>query len=92
MLKTTPLVVTVGLSLTIPLAVLGDLLLGRPARTKVVIGAVLVLIAFVGVGWFDSRPEVQAEHDLFEEDMIDSVRGTQGGLRLREEEGDAPGR
>ncbi|KAJ7492512.1 hypothetical protein FB451DRAFT_1218604 [Mycena latifolia] len=50
MLKTTPLVVTVGLSLTIPLAVLGDFILGRFTRGQVIFGAILVLISFVVVG------------------------------------------
>ncbi|KAJ2920180.1 hypothetical protein MD484_g24, partial [Candolleomyces efflorescens] len=43
MLKTTPLVVTVGLSLTIPFAVVGDFIRGRPSSTKIIIGALLVL-------------------------------------------------
>jgi solute carrier family 35, member F5 len=63
MLKTTPLVVTVGLSLTIPLAVLGDFLLGQPAAAIVVLGAVLVLFSFVAVGWEDSKL-VEAEAAL----------------------------
>ncbi|KAF7969210.1 hypothetical protein HWV62_27907 [Athelia sp. TMB] len=50
MLKTTPLVVTIGLSLTIPLAVLGDFLLGRPAMGQVLLGAGLVLVSFIAVG------------------------------------------
>ncbi|KAJ6610110.1 hypothetical protein B0H10DRAFT_2062145, partial [Mycena sp. CBHHK59/15] len=50
MLKTTPLVVTVGLSLTIPLAVLGDFILGKFTRGQVIFGAILVLISFVVVG------------------------------------------
>ncbi|KAG8219904.1 ribosome biogenesis protein SLX9-domain-containing protein [Butyriboletus roseoflavus] len=37
MLKTTPLVVTVGLSLTIPLAVVGDYFLGKPATLQVLL-------------------------------------------------------
>ncbi|XP_006454427.1 hypothetical protein AGABI2DRAFT_61007, partial [Agaricus bisporus var. bisporus H97] len=41
MLKTTPLVVTVGLSLTIPAAVLGDSILGVPVHVQVLIGAAL---------------------------------------------------
>ncbi|KAJ7169992.1 hypothetical protein C8R46DRAFT_895889 [Mycena filopes] len=50
MLKTTPLVVTVGLSLTIPLAVIGDFILGRFTRGQVIFGALLVLLSFVVVG------------------------------------------
>lgn len=50
MLKTTPLVVTLGLSLTIPLAVIGDFLLAKPTKGQVLVGAALVLISFVVVG------------------------------------------
>ncbi|OCH95761.1 hypothetical protein OBBRIDRAFT_787971 [Obba rivulosa] len=57
MLKTTPLVVTVGLSLTMPLAVLGDFFLGRPAKGSVILGAAIVLFSFVMVGMEDSRQE-----------------------------------
>lgn len=53
MLKTTPLVVTVGLSLTIPLAVGGDLLLGTSASAQTLIGATFVLLAFIVVGLED---------------------------------------
>jgi solute carrier family 35 protein F5 len=58
MLKTTPLLVTVGLSLTIPLAVLGDfVLLGKPAALQVVAGAALVLVSFVVLGFADAKAE-----------------------------------
>ncbi|QRV79512.1 hypothetical protein RhiJN_07527 [Ceratobasidium sp. AG-Ba] len=53
MLKTTPLVVTIGLSLTIPFAIGGDLFLGHPTSTQSLIGAALVLIAFIIVGLED---------------------------------------
>ncbi|KAI0331943.1 hypothetical protein GY45DRAFT_1400890 [Cubamyces sp. BRFM 1775] len=55
MLKTTPLVVTVGLSLTMPLAVLGDFLLGRPAKAQVMLGAAVVIFSFLALGFEDSR-------------------------------------
>ncbi|KAG6832443.1 hypothetical protein H0H92_001489 [Tricholoma furcatifolium] len=55
MLKTTPLVVTIGLSLTIPLAVIGDILLGKHIRGLVVIGASLVILSFVMVGLDDAK-------------------------------------
>ncbi|KDQ63625.1 hypothetical protein JAAARDRAFT_53817 [Jaapia argillacea MUCL 33604] len=54
MLKTTPLVVTVGLSLTIPLAVVGDFLLSKPVKGQVILGAVLVIASFVAIGVDDS--------------------------------------
>jgi solute carrier family 35 protein F5 len=50
MLKTTPLVVTVGISLTIPVAVLGDFILNTPVHAQVMIGAALVLVGFVAIG------------------------------------------
>jgi solute carrier family 35, member F5 len=65
MLKTTPLVVTIGLSLTIPLAVVGDFVLGRPARAQVLFGAALVLISFVVVGIQSSETKVD-DSDLLD--------------------------
>jgi solute carrier family 35 protein F5 len=50
MLKTTPLIVTVGLSLTIPCALLGELLLHVKAPLQVVWGAILVVVAFAVIG------------------------------------------
>jgi solute carrier family 35 protein F5 len=70
MLKTTPLVVTVGLSLTIPFAVVGDFIRGRPSAVKIIIGALLVLVSFIAIG-IDNRngdePEV-GEGELLDED------------------------
>lgn len=70
MLKTTPLVVTVGLSLTIPFAVVGDFIRGRPSSTKIIIGALLVLISFIAIG-LDNRDE--EEEPSSEEDLPTSV-------------------
>ncbi|KAF8547127.1 hypothetical protein OG21DRAFT_960578 [Imleria badia] len=56
MLKTTPLVVAVGISITIPLAVVGDYFLGKPATFQVLVGAVLVTGAFTVVGVENSKP------------------------------------
>ena len=55
MLKTTPLVVTIGLSLTMPLAVIGDFILRKPVKLQVIFGAIVVLLSFVAVGLEDSR-------------------------------------
>lgn len=55
MLKTTPLVVTLGLSLTIPLAVIGDFVLAKPTTGQVLVGAALVLVSFVAVGLDDTN-------------------------------------
>ncbi|KAH8835184.1 vacuolar membrane protein [Flagelloscypha sp. PMI_526] len=57
MLKTTPVTVTVGLSLTIPLAVVGDFFLGRGPSLQVLVGAVLVLLSFAGVAMDDSKQQ-----------------------------------
>ncbi|KAF9532033.1 vacuolar membrane protein [Crepidotus variabilis] len=59
MLKTTPLVVTVGLSLTIPIAVLGDFLRLRPTHEQVLAGALLVLLSFIVIGLENSKEEEQ---------------------------------
>ncbi|KAJ7786436.1 ribosome biogenesis protein SLX9-domain-containing protein [Mycena metata] len=61
MLKTTPLVVTVGLSLTIPLAVIGDFILGRFTRGQVIFGALLVLLSFVVVGLDNDAVKTQED-------------------------------
>lgn len=56
MLKTTPLVVTLGLTLTIPLAIVGDMVLqSRFASALGLFGALLVVGAFGVIGWDDSR-------------------------------------
>ena len=55
MLKTTPLVVTIGLSLTMPLAVVGDFILRKPVKLQVIFGAIVVLLSFVAIGLEDSR-------------------------------------
>ena len=55
MLKTTPLVVTVGLSLSIPLAVLGDFIRNRPTHGIVIGGALLVVLSFIALGLEDSK-------------------------------------
>jgi solute carrier family 35 protein F5 len=71
MLKTTPLVVTVGLSLTIPFAVVGDFIRGRPSAVKIIIGALLVLVSFIAIG-IDNRngeePEAREDGPLDDED------------------------
>ncbi|KAI0756678.1 hypothetical protein C8Q80DRAFT_1091943 [Daedaleopsis nitida] len=85
MLKTTPLVVTVGLSLTMPLAVLGDFLLGRPAKAQVVFGALIVVSSFLALGFADSRNE--DDPDLMAGSVLDQEAGTDGGrVRLEEAE------
>jgi len=55
MLKTTPLLATIGIGLTIPLAVLGDFLLSSLIIGQVVLGAVLVLASFCLIALENSR-------------------------------------
>ena len=61
MLKTTPLLVTIGLSLTIPVAIVGDFILKQPVAPLAITGAVLVLGAFFLIGFQDSRSETTEE-------------------------------
>jgi solute carrier family 35 protein F5 len=77
MLKTTPLVVTIGLSLTIPLAVLGDFFLGKPATGQVLFGAALVLISFLAVGIQSLEPK--ADDDLLN-NVLQLPRDEEGNL------------
>lgn len=79
MLKTTPLVVTIGLSLTIPLAVLGDFVLGRPSAGQVLLGAGLVLVSFLAVGL------QSAENEMPDDALVASIRESrQERARFRE--------
>lgn len=55
MLKTSPLVVTIGLSLTIPLAIIGDYILHKPSTLQALIGATFVILGFVTIGLENSR-------------------------------------
>ncbi|KAL0072082.1 hypothetical protein AAF712_001005 [Marasmius tenuissimus] len=81
MLKTSPLVVTVGLGLTMPLAVVGDFVLGRPVPLQVIGGALLVLASVVLVGTEDARilkqkDKEEAERFSFIEDST-ATRGVE---------------
>jgi len=80
MLKTTPLVVTVGLSLTIPFAVVGDYFLGKVATLQVLVGAVLVTAAFIVVGIQNSKPR----QGLLAQDLVGEGIGQQAQHRLGE--------
>jgi solute carrier family 35 protein F5 len=76
MLKTTPLVVTVGLSLTIPLAVLGDFFFGKQAPGQVVFGAFLVLISFIVVGVENARTQESVDEDSGTRPRLRQMRDT----------------
>lgn len=49
--------VTVGISLSIPVAVLGDFMLNVPLHKQVLVGATLVLIGFIAIGLDESSIE-----------------------------------
>ena len=74
MLKTTPLVVTIGLSLTIPLAIVGDFFLKIPSTLQAIFGALLVLGAFaiVGVENSENRP-IQSKLSSMEVEEVDPI-------------------
>lgn len=65
MLKTTPLIVTVGLALTIPLAVIGDyLFLNLGATPQSILGAVLVVTSFLALGLEGSQEVIESQDEL----------------------------
>jgi solute carrier family 35, member F5 len=67
MLLTTPLVVTVGLSLTIPLSLIGEILqYGRHSTFVYWIGAAVVFVSFLFVN-NESREEESEKRDGVEE-------------------------
>ena len=93
MLKTTPLVVTIGLSLTIPMAVLGDFALGRNATVLGLIGATLVLLAFTAIGFEDAQPQELPEPlVVVGDDLSIDIRGEEDGYSYTEEEEETRGR
>ncbi|KAG2350483.1 hypothetical protein BDR05DRAFT_954580 [Suillus weaverae] len=84
MLKTTPLVVTIGLGLTIPVAVIGDSFLGKPAAAQVLVGALLVVVAFIAVGVENAKPSEGG--DLLSGNFVDDARTQQSRVRLERED------
>lgn len=72
MLMTSPLAVTLGLSLTIPLAVFGDILRGTEmGGVTLFCGAALVLGGFVAVGLADAQEK--------DEEIIEQILGPAPG-------------
>ena len=55
MLKTTPLVFTVGLSLAIPLAVVAEFWRKTAIHAAVIVGAIVVVASFVIIGLDNSK-------------------------------------
>ena len=84
MLLTSPLVVTVGLSLTIPLSLIGQMIeYSQTSSISYWIGAFVVLLSFVFINHEssqDERPEKPEEQDSSEEprsfiqSMYDRIR------------------
>ena len=74
MLKTTPLVVAVGASLTIPVAVAGDFILGKTVTLMSLFGAFLVLSSFIALG-FENAKDEEAPAEVVARDRT--------GIRLR---------
>lgn len=75
MLLTTPLIVTVGISLTIPLALFGQILLQQKSPKMLYwVGAALVLLAFFFINkeseTLDAAMESSQEYDAAEEEVI----------------------
>ena len=58
MMKTTPVVASVGQSLTMPFAIIGDFFLHGTISVLAILGCVVVLASF-GVLGLDSRKEVE---------------------------------
>ncbi|MBW0519054.1 hypothetical protein O181_058769 [Austropuccinia psidii MF-1] len=58
MLKTSPLVVTLGISLTLPIAVIGDIFKGVVMQTNSFLGAALVLSSFVILSVVEEREKL----------------------------------
>ena len=71
MLKTTPLVVTIGLSLTIPLAIVGDFFLKISTAPQAILGSLFVLGGFIVVGLEDSKPQETGSESGASEEIND---------------------
>lgn len=76
MLKSSPIVATIGLSLTIPLAILGDLIRGaHTGGVQSYLGSSIVLLSFVAIGLADRATFQRVAGDGSEsEEVTDSVR------------------
>ncbi|KOS15298.1 vacuolar membrane protein [Malassezia pachydermatis] len=66
MLKSSPLFTTIGLSLTIPMAVFGDAAMDPTSLTiQSAAGSILVLLSFAGIAWEENRSSPEQEYDAF---------------------------
>ena len=66
MLKTTPLVFTVGLSMTIPFAVVAEFWRKTVVHTAVIVGAIVVIASFVVIGQDNSRKSLDENRNEIE--------------------------
>ena len=64
MLKTTPLVFTVGLSLTIPFAVVAEFWRKTAVHAAVIAGAIVVIGSFVVIGLDNSRERPENKNEI----------------------------
>ncbi|GAA5849427.1 hypothetical protein JCM8547_000444 [Rhodosporidiobolus lusitaniae] len=87
MLLTSPLAVTLGLSLSIPLAVAGDIYRSAPLSISSLLGAVFVLASFVGNGILDLR-EAEKQSVQFAQGAEGAEEEERQGLLERAEESD----
>jgi solute carrier family 35, member F5 len=78
MLKTTPVVATLGLSLTIPLAIVGDAILNKPTKAQAGLGALLVLVSFGLVGWADADTVSQDDGQVEDGSLQEIPQGSPG--------------
>ena len=84
MLLTSPLAVTLGLSLTIPLAIAGDLYRSAPVSLFSFIGGVLVLGSFVANGMMDLKEAEEQGGQLAIVSEEDGLGGERERLLSRE--------
>lgn len=87
---TSPLAVTLGISLTIPLAMAGDLYRGTPIGWKTALGGVLVLGSFVANGLMDLASAEEEISALVEEERSEAA-GERERLLVSEAERDVGG-
>ena len=70
MLKTTPLVFSVGLSLTIPFSVVAEFWRKTAVHTAVIAGAIVVIASFVVIGLDNSRKRHGPDENKNEMEMV----------------------
>lgn len=88
LMKTSPLVVTVGSSLTLPLAAIGDFILHKSTTVLTMVGCVVVLVSFgaLGVDASKQKLDVLSDTQLAESDerLEEEYMEMTGGLETSE--------